>query len=78
MQLFGGRFSGGHYPRWELSWGNYLRGGAIVLGGQKVLLHHIVINKKWKNSALHCEDYNIFCVRKYDNRIVSAKFWLNL
>ena len=47
-------------------------------GCEKVLLQDITINKKCKKSTLNYEAYNTFSMGKYYNRIISAKFRLNL
>ena len=39
----------------------------------KAQIDYILINKKWKNSAMNCEAYSSF-----DHRIVTAKIWLSL
>ena len=43
-------------------------------GGVKALIQLIIMNKKRKNNALNCENYNNFCMTKYENQIVPAKF----
>ena len=46
--------------------------------GAKCQIDYIVINNKWKNSALNCEAYNTFCSVGSDHRIVTAKTRLSL
>ena len=46
--------------------------------GERAQIDHILINKKWKNSALNCEAYNTFSTIKSDHRIVTGKFRLSL
>ena len=46
--------------------------------GEKAQLDYILINKKWKNSALNCVAYNTFVGVKSDHRIVTAKIRLSL
>ena len=48
------------------------------LSGEKVLPHHIIVNKKCNNRALNSEACNTFYMGKYDHRNVSGKFRLNL
>ena len=42
----------------------------------KVQILYVLINKKWKNSALNCEAYSSFEGVSNDHRIVTAKIWL--
>ena len=46
--------------------------------GAKTQLDYIIINKKWKNSAIDCRAYNTFEGVKSDHRIVVAKLRLSL
>ena len=46
--------------------------------GNKAQLDHVLINKKWKNSALDCQANNTFCQIGSDHRPVTAKFRLSL
>ena len=46
--------------------------------GAKCQIDYILINNKWKNSALNCEAYNTFCSVGSDHRIVTAKTRLSL
>ena len=46
--------------------------------GIKAQLDYILINKKWRNSALNCEAYDSFTSVNSDHRIVSAKIRLSL
>ena len=46
--------------------------------GVRAQLDHILINRKWKNSAINCEAYSTFSTVKSDHRIVTAKFRLSL
>lgn len=48
------------------------------LSGEKVLPHHIIVNKKCNNRALNSEACNTFYMGKYDHRNVPDKFRLNL
>ena len=41
--------------------------------GQKSEIDYILVNTKWKNSALNCEAYNTFSTVGSDHRIVTAK-----
>ena len=44
----------------------------------KVQIDYVLINKKWKNSAMNCEAYSSFEGVSTDHRIVTAKIRLNL
>ena len=44
----------------------------------KAQIDYILINKKWKNSALNCEVYSSFEGVSTDHRIVTAKIRLSL
>ena len=44
----------------------------------KAQIHYVLINKKWKNSALNCEAYSSFEGVSTDHRIVTAKIRLSL
>ena len=45
-------------------------------GGVKALIQLIIMNKKRKNNALNCENYNNFCMTKYENQIqVPGENW---
>ena len=44
----------------------------------KAQLDYIIINKKWKNSAMNCQAYNSFEGVYSDHRIVTSKFRLSL
>ena len=44
----------------------------------KAQLGYIIINKKWKNSAMNCQAYNSFEGVYSDHRIVTSKFRLSL
>lgn len=46
--------------------------------GTKAQLDHILINKKWRNSALNCEAYNTFLSIGSDHRPITAKIRLSL
>lgn len=46
--------------------------------GAKGQIDYILLNKKWKNSALDCEAYNTSSNLNTDHRIVSAKVRLSL
>ena len=46
--------------------------------GSKAQLDHILINKKWKNSALNCEAYNSFHGIGSDHLAVSIKVRISL
>ena len=46
--------------------------------GTKAQLDHILINKKWKNSAINCEAYNTFLSIGSDHRPTTAKIRLSL
>ena len=46
--------------------------------GKKSHIDYILINAKWKNSALNCEAYNTFTTVGSDHRIVMAKLRLSL
>ena len=46
--------------------------------GAKCHIDYILINNKWKNSALNCEAYSTFCSVGSDHRIVTAKIRLSL
>ena len=46
--------------------------------GAKAQLDHILINRKWKNSALNCEAYNTFHAICSDHRPLTAKIRLSL
>ena len=46
--------------------------------GTKAQLDYVLVNKKWKNSALNCRSYNTFVNISSDHRIVSARFCLKL
>mgnify|MGYP001795943657 CR=1 FL=1 len=46
--------------------------------GARNQIDFILINNKWKNSALNCEAYNTFCTVGSDHRIVTAKIRLSL
>ena len=44
----------------------------------KAQIDYVLINKKWKNSAMNCEAYSSFEGVSTDHRIVTAKIRLNL
>ena len=44
----------------------------------KAQIDYVLINKKWKNSAMNCEAYSSFEVVSTDHRIVTAKIRLSL
>ena len=44
----------------------------------KALIDYILINKKWKNSAINCESHSSFEGVSSDHRIVTAKIRLTL
>ena len=44
----------------------------------KAQIDYVLINKKWKNSALNCEAYSSFEGVSTDHRIVTAKIQLSL
>ena len=44
----------------------------------KAQIDYILINKKWKNSAMNCEAYSSFEGVSTDHRIVTAKIRLSL
>ena len=44
----------------------------------KAQIDYVLINKKWKNSALNCEAYSSFEGVSTDHRIVTAKIRLSL
>ena len=44
----------------------------------KVQIDYVLINKKWKNTAMNCEAYSSFEGVSTDHRIVTAKILLNL
>ena len=44
----------------------------------KAQIDYVLINKKWKNSALNCEAYSSFEGVSTDHQIVTAKIWLSL
>ena len=44
----------------------------------KAQIDYVLINKKWKNSALNCEAYSSFEGVSIDHRIVTAKIRLSL
>ena len=46
--------------------------------GTKAQLDHVLINKKWKNSAMDCEAYNSFYSIRSDHRPISAKIRLSI
>ena len=46
--------------------------------GAKAQIDHILVNRKWKNSALNCEAYNSFASIESDHRVVTAKIRLSL
>ena len=46
--------------------------------GDKGQLDYMLINKKWRNSALDCEAYNSFSTVNSDHRIVSSRIRLSL
>ena len=50
----------------------------ISPNGYKSQIDYILINSKWKNSALNCEAYNSFNTVGSDHRIVSARIRLSL
>ena len=62
------RFQKKDGKKWSFSYPN----------GAKALLDHIVLNKKWINSAINCESYNTFEGVFSDHRIVTAKLRLSL
>ena len=45
---------------------------------EKSQIDYILINNKWKNSALNCEAYSTSCTVGSDHRIVTAKVRLSL
>ena len=46
--------------------------------GARAQLDHIIINRKWKNSALNCQAFNTFEGVSSDNRIVTSTLRLSL
>ena len=44
----------------------------------KAQIDYVLINKKWKNSAMNCEEYSSFEGVSSDHRIVTAKIRLSL
>ena len=46
--------------------------------GEKAQLDFVMINKKWRNSALNCEAYSTFLTVGSDHRVVTAKIRLSL
>ena len=44
----------------------------------KAQIDYVLINKKWKNSAMNCEAYSSFEGVSTDHRIVTAKIQLSL
>ena len=50
----------------------------ILPRGSKSQIDYILINEKWKNSALNCEAYKTFYTVGSDHRIVTAKVRLSL
>ena len=44
----------------------------------KAQIDYVLINKKWKNSAINCEAYSSFEGVSSDHRIVTAKIRLSL
>ena len=52
--------------------------GHTLPSGKKSQVDYILINTKWKNSALNCEAYNTFSTVGSDHRIVTAKLRLSL
>ena len=44
----------------------------------KAQIDYVLINKKWKNSAINCEAYSSFEGVSSDHRIVRAKIRLSL
>ena len=44
----------------------------------KAQIDYILINKKWKNSAMNCEAYSSFEGVSTDHRLVTAKIRLSL
>ena len=45
---------------------------------ERAQFDHILINKKWKNSAMDCQSYNTMCSVQSDHRPCSAKIRLSL
>ena len=41
----------------------------IYPNGERAQFDHILINKKWKNSAMYCQSYNTMCSVQSDHRI---------
>ena len=44
----------------------------------KAQIDSVLINKKWRNSAMNCEAYSSFEGVSYDHRVVTAKIRLSL
>ena len=47
-------------------------------GGAKAQIDHILINRKWKNSAIDCRFYNTYSSLASDHRPCTAKIRLSL
>ena len=47
-------------------------------GGAKAQIDHILINRKWKNSAIDCRSYNTYSSLASDHRPCTAKIRLSL
>ena len=45
---------------------------------ERAQLDHILINKKWQNSAMDCQSYNTMCSVQSDHRLCTAKIRLSL
>ena len=50
----------------------------VYANNTKAQIDYVLINKKWKNSALNCEAYSSFEGVSTDHRIVTAKIRLSL
>ena len=46
--------------------------------GERAQLDHILINKKWKNSAMDCQSYNTMCSVQSEHKPRTAKILLLL
>ena len=50
----------------------------FLLNGAHGQIDNILINNKWKSSALNCQAHHSFATVKSDHRILTARFWLSL
>ena len=62
------KFQKPHSKQWTVTYPN----------GVKGQIDHIIINKKWKNSAINCQAYNSFEGVYSDHRIVTTSLRLSL